>query len=401
MAEGINSASIDRLLRGATETGRVPGVVAAAATDAGEVYAGAFGRRALPDGAPMTRDTIFWIASMTKALTSVAAMQQVEQGRLVLDAPIGAILPALAKPQVLDGVDASGAPRLRPAAGPVTLRQLLTHTAGYGYDTWNPELARALPQLDLTRMPRNPDELARFPLLFDPGTRWNYGINTDLVGLAVEAASGQRLDAYLRDHVLTPLGMHDTAFDLTAAQRARLTQVHARRADGSLEPIEWPVGTAPGYCMGGGGLCSTARDYLRFLRMLLGGGALDGARILAPETVAEMGRNHIGALTVGPLRSGDPTRSNDVELFPGMAKQWGLGFLINTETAPSGRSAGALAWAGLGNTYYWIDPTRRVVGVILTQILPFGDRESLSLLDGFESEVYAGVKPAQSVSRSD
>jgi methyl acetate hydrolase len=387
----MESAAIDKLLRDAVETGRVPGVVAAAATDTGEIYGAAYGRRALPDGAPMTRDTVFWIASMTKALTSVAAMQQVEQGRLSLDAPIAAVLPALAKPQVLDGFEPSGAPRLRPAAGPVTLRQLLTHTAGYGYDSWNQELARALPQLDLPRLPRNPDELARFPLLFDPGARWNYGISTDLVGLAVEAASGQRLDDYLRDHVLTPLGMHDTAFHLSPAQRARLTQVHARGSDGALSVIDWPVGNAPGYCMGGGGLCSTARDYLRFVRMLLGGGALDGARVLKPETVAEMGRNQIGALNVLPMRTTDPARSNDVELFPGMAKKWGLGFLINTETTPSGRSAGALAWAGLGNTYYWIDPTRRIAGVILTQILPFGDHEALELLDRFEQGVYAAL----------
>jgi CubicO group peptidase (beta-lactamase class C family) len=382
------TAAIDRLLHDATESGRVPGVVAAAASDAGEIYAASYGRRALPDGAPMTRDTVFWIASMTKALTSTAAMQQVEQGKLSLDAPIAGVLPALAKPQVLDGFDPAGKPRLRPATGPVTLRQLLTHTAGYGYDTWNHELARALPQLDLPRLPRNPDELARFPLLFDPGARWNYGINTDLVGLAVEAASGQRLDAYLRDHVLAPLGMHDTAFHLSPAQRARLTQVHARQPDGALSVIDWPVGNEPGYCMGGGGLCSTARDYLRFLRMLLAGGALDGARILKPETVAEMGRNHIGDLNVLPMRSGDPARSNDVELFPAMAKKWGLGFLINTEPAPGGRSAGSLAWAGLGNTYFWIDPTRRVAGVVLTQILPFGDHAALGLLDRFEQAVY-------------
>ena len=385
------TTAIDKLLREATESGRVPGVVAAAATDKGEIYHAAFGKRALPDGAPMTRDTIFWIASMTKALTSVAAMQQVEQGKLSLDAPLGAVLPPLAKPQVLDGFDSSGAPRLRPAANPVTLRQLMTHSAGYGYDTWNAELGRALPLLDLQRLPRNPDELARFPLMFDPGTRWNYGINTDLVGLAVEAASGERLDAYMRTHVFEPLAMHDTTFELSAAQRARLAQVHARKPDGALEPMDWPAGNKPGYCMGGGGLCSTARDYLRFVRAMLGGGALEGGRVLKPETVADMGRNHMGALDVLPMKSADPSRSNDCELFPGMTKKWGLGFLINTEAVPGGRSAGSLAWAGLGNTYFWIDPTKRVAGVILTQILPFADRAVLDLLDGFERAVYAGL----------
>jgi CubicO group peptidase (beta-lactamase class C family) len=369
----------------------VPGIVAGATTDTGEIYHGAFGTRALPDGAPVGADTIFAIASMTKALTSTAAMQLVEQGRLRLDAPISEVLPPLAKPQVLDGFDASGAPRLRPAKSPVTLRQLLTHTAGYGYDTWNRELDQALPKLDLQRMPRNPDELTRMPLVFDPGTRWNYGINTDLVGLAVEAASGQRLHHYMAEHVCQPLGLTDTTFVLSDARRARLTHMHARQPDGSVALAEWPVGNEPGYCMGGGGLCSTAHDYLRFLRALLNGGTLDGARILKPETVADMGRNHMGALDVLPMRSAVPTRSNDCELFPGMVKKWGLGFLINTEAVPGARSAGSLTWAGLFNTYFWLDPTRKVAGVILMQILPFADPAALATFDKFERAVYAGL----------
>ncbi|MBI3514637.1 MAG: beta-lactamase family protein [Proteobacteria bacterium] len=388
----MTTTAIDQLLRDAVAAKRVPGVAAAAATAAGEIYAGAFGTRALPDGPPVTLDTMFWIASMTKALTSAAAMQQVERGTLTLDGPVSAVLPALAKPQVLDGVDASGNPRLRPAKSPVTLRQLLTHSAGYGYDTWNPELGQALPKLGLQRMPRNEEELARFPLVFDPGTRWNYGINTDLVGLAVEAASGQRLHHYIRDHVCKPLGMTDTTFVLSEAQRARMTRVHARQPDGSLTITDWPVGGEPGYCMGGGGISSTARDYLTFLRALLGGGTLGGVQILKPETVADMGRNHMGALNVLPMRSADASRSNDCELFPGMVKKWGLGFLINTQAAPGGgRSAGSLAWAGLGNTYFWLDPVRRVAGVILMQILPFADGEALGLFDRFERAVYASV----------
>jgi CubicO group peptidase (beta-lactamase class C family) len=387
----MDKSKIDQVLSEATSAKRVPGVAAAAATAEGEIYAGAFGTRALPDGPPVTIDTIFAVFSMTKALTSTAAMQQVEQGKLSLDAPISAVLPALAKPQVLDGVDTSGRPKLRPAKNPVTLRQLLTHSAGYGYDTWNAELARALPELGLQRMPRDAQELARFPLVFDPGTRWNYGINTDLVGLAVEAASGQRLHHYIRDHICRPLGMTSTSFPLDEAQRARLTRVHFRKPDGSLDVMDWPVGGEPGYCMGGGGISSTARDYLTFLRALLNGGALGGNRILKPETVAEMGQNSMGPLEVLPMRSGDPVRSNDCELYPGMVKKWGLGFLINTQAVPGARSAGSLAWAGLGNTYFWLDPTRRVAGVILMQILPFADQEALGLFDRFERAVYAGL----------
>jgi methyl acetate hydrolase len=319
-------------------------------------------------------------------------MQLVEQGKLSLDAPISDVLPTMKSLQVLDGVDASGKPRLRPAKSPVTLRQLLTHSAGYGYDIWNAELAAALPHLDLIRMPRNPEELGRFPLVFDPGTRWNYGINTDIVGLAVEAASGQRLHHYIRDHVATPLGMADTTFVLRETQRARLTRCHARQADGGLAVMEWPIGNEPGYCMGGGGLCSTAGDYLRFVRMILNGGTLDGTQILKRETVALMTQNQMGALDMLPMKSGDPVLSLDFDVFPGIPKKWGLGFLINTEAAPGGgRNAGSLAWAGLGNTYFWIDPQRQVAGVILMQILPFGDPQALGLLDRFERAVYAGL----------
>lgn len=389
----MSQSQIDAVLREAVEAKKVPGVVAAATTADGPLYSGAFGTRALPGGAPMTADTVFWIASMTKAITSVAAMRQVEAGKLSLDAPISDVLPTMKAMQVLDGVDGAGKPRLRPAKSPITLRQLLTHSAGFGYDTWNAELAAALPQLGMIRMPRNAEELGRFPLVFDPGTRWNYGINTDVVGLAVEAVTGQRLHHYVRDHVAAPLGMVDTTFALSDAQRARLTRCHARKPDGSLEVMEWPVGNEPGYCMGGGGICSTAGDYLRFVRMLLNGGTLDGVQMLKRETVALMAQNQMGALDMLPMVSGDKTRSLDFEVFRGIQKKWGLGFLINTQAAApaGGRSAGSLAWAGLGNTYFWIDPARRVAGVILMQILPFGDHEALGLLDRFERAVYASL----------
>lgn len=386
----MDSTRIDTILAEAARSGAVPGVVAMATTADGPVYAGAAGRRALPDGAPMDTGTVFWIASMTKALTSVAALQLVEQGRLALDAPIGSVVPALAAPQILERVDADGRPHLRPATRPVTLRQLLTHTSGYGYDTWSAPLGPALRHLGVTRVPRSADEVARTPILFEPGTGWSYGISTDLVGLAVEAASGMRLDAWLRAQVFEPLGMRDTTFQLTDAQRQRLARVHARGPDGTLSPIDWPVGVTPAFCMGGGGLCSTAGDYLRFLRMMLGRGSLDGVRILAPETVAQMGRNQIGTLTMPVMKSAVPASSQNIEFFPGMAKQWGLGFMINAEPVEGRRSAGSLAWAGLGNCYYWIDPSRGVAGLILTQILPFGDPHALALLERFERAVYAG-----------
>ncbi len=371
---------ITEVLQDAVTRGALPGAVALAVNLDGIVFKAA---------AAIPADTIFWLASMTKAIVSVASMQLVEQGRLTLDAPIGAILPALAAPLVLEGFDAAGTPRLRPARTAMTLRHLLTHTAGYGYHFWNQDLGRYLNQAGLPPIPTSWDEAARTPLLFDPGTRWTYGINTDIVGLAVQAASGQTLEAYLRAHVLEPLGMHDTGFRLTPAQRARLGRMHRRDAAGLLRPMDWSVGEGQGFTGGGGGLCGTASDYGRFLRMLLNGGALDGVRLLRADTVADMGRNHIGDLQVHTLVTAVPRLANDANLFPGMEQKWGLGFLLNTAPGPNGRSAGSMAWAGLANCYYWLDPARGVAGCLMTQLLPFADATVMQVFGGVERAAYA------------
>lgn len=390
-----SSSNIDAVLRGAVETGDVPGVVALAATDRGVVYEGAFGRRDLAAGPAMTEDTIFRIASMTKAVTSVAAMQLVEEGKLALDEPIGRVLPELAAPYVLQGFDPAGKPRLRPSARAITLRHLLTHTAGFGYEMLNGELIR---YIAATHTPStSTGELAslRLPLLFDPGDKWQYGINTDWVGRAVEAASGKALDEYFRDHVFAPLGMSDSGFAPSSAQSERVVSVHRRKADGSLEPI--PIDLPPQkseFLSGGGGLYSTGPDYLKFLRMLLGEGSLGGVRLLRPETVAEMGRNQVGDLAAGIMRTVMPERSNDFVLFPDGSCRWGLAYMINTEPGPDGRSAGSLSWGGIFNSYYWIDPPRRLAAVIMTQILPFADPSALALYAAFERELYAALRPA-------
>jgi methyl acetate hydrolase len=368
---------IDRVLKEATERGDVPGVVAMAATREGPVYQGAFGKRALPGGAGMTPDTVFWIASMTKAITSTAAMQLVEQGRLALDAPIVQALPELAAPQVIEGFDAGGEPRLRPARRPITLRHLITHTAGFVYDIWNAEMGRYMEKKGIPGIVTCQNAALALPLVFDPGEKWDYGINIDWVGKAVERGSGQRLGDYFAEHLFGPIGMKDTAFKLTPAHRARLVAMHARDEDGVLSPIPFEIPQEPEFEMGGGGLYSTAADYLAFERLFLDDGrAAGGRQVLKPETVRLMAM---------------PASSNDAEFFPGMVKRWGLGFMISTEPVPGGRDAGSLAWAGLGNTYFWIDPAKGVAGVILMQLLPFADAKSLALLDRFEKAVYAAL----------
>jgi len=381
--------AMDQVLDRAVAAGDVPGVVALAADDTGPIYQGAFGTREVGGAQPMTLDTVFWIASMTKAATSVAAMQLVEQGRLDLDQPLGERLPELASPQVLDGFDETGVPLLRPARRPITLRHLLTHTAGFTYDIWNADMGRYAQHAGLPGIIECKNACLGAPLVFEPGDRWEYGINIDWAGKAVELASGQTLNDFLREHVFGPLGMADTGFVLGPSQRERLASMHARAEDGSLQAIPFEVPQEPEFFMGGGGLYSTGPDYLKFLQMLLGDGEYAGAHVLRPETVAEMGKNQIGDLTVGVLKTVQPGSSNDAEFFPGMVKKWGLGYMICTEEAPTGRSAGSLAWAGLANTYYWIDPSKRVAGVIMTQILPFADSTILDLFGQFESAVYA------------
>jgi CubicO group peptidase (beta-lactamase class C family) len=383
--------AIDAAFRDATRTRQVPGIVAMAATDSGVMYDGVFGSRHLGVGPDMTRDTVFRVASMVKPLTSVAAMQLVEQGKLKLDELVPDIDPALGAPQVLTGFDAAGAPQLRPASGPITLRHLLTHTAGFAYRLWDAKALRYSQAIGNKSAPKGAP-WPRTPLMFDPGTRWQYGTNIDWVGRLVEATSGERLDAYFRDHILGPLGMADTGFVLSPAQRAREANVHQRKPDGSLAPHALEKPSTPHAFSGGGSIYSTAPDYLTFIRMLLNGGSIDGTRILQAETVALMGQNHIGDIEAGVLKTTNPELSNDVDFFPGIPLRWGLGHMINMQPGPNGRSAGSLTWAGLLNTFYWIDPTKRVAAVFMTQVLPFADKPALSLYRRFERGVYGALR---------
>jgi methyl acetate hydrolase len=386
-----SKAQIDQILRQKCEAKEVPGVVAMAATGNEVIYQGAFGKRDLSKDDPMTLDSVFWIASMTKAVTSAAGMQLVEQGKLSLDEPIGKVLPDLASPQVLEGFDAKGAPKLRPAKKPITLRHLMTHTAGFAYDMWNGDMVQYLEKTGTPGITTCQNAALKTPLMTDPGTRWEYGTNIDFVGKAVEAASGKRLDAYLHDHMFTPLGMNDTGFKITDAMRKRLVGMHARGEDGVLSTIPFELEQAPEFHMGGGGLYGTAADYIKFTQMILNKGRGNGNQLLKPETVALMGQNHIGDLTMGKMTTAIGWATNDVDLYPDIVKKWGLSFLINTAKTPEGRSAGSLAWAGLANTYFWIDPARNVAGVILMQLLPFVDAKALEAFAGFERGVYAGL----------
>jgi CubicO group peptidase (beta-lactamase class C family) len=382
---------IDRILQQASETSAIPGAVTVAATRNEIIYQGAFGKRDASKDTTMTPDSVFWIASMTKAITAAAAMQLVEQDKLTLDAPLATMLQDLAETQVLDGFDSEGTPKLRPPRQPITLRHLLTHTAGFCYDMWNGDMVRYLETTGIPPFRSGLNAAMKVPIMRDPGTRWEYGTNIDFVGKVVEAVSGERLDAYFQNHLLAPLGMTDTAFVIGGDQRKRLVAMHSRGADGALSPIPFEIKQDPEFFAGGGGLYGTAPDYIKFTQMMLNNGTGNGNRILKPETVALMSQNHIGELNMTPMTSAVPTASNNVDFLPGIDKKYGLSFMINTAPSAEGRSAGSLAWAGLANTYYWIDPARDITGVIMMQVLPFADSTCLKVFSDFERAVYAGL----------
>ncbi len=380
------AARLHASLETALAENAIPGAVAMVGNRGGSLAAVAVGAKG-PGGPPLTTDTLFQIASMTKAITSVAAMQLVEAGKLDLDSDIGTLLPALADPQVLTGFDDAGVPQLRPASGPITLRQLLTHTSGLGYEFMSAELTRWR-----ATCPAAPGSLAsiKAPLLGDPGTLWNYGTSTDWVGQAVEAASGMTLGDWFAAHIFAPLGMTDTGFGFGDAVKARVAPLHARMPDGNLVPfpVHFGGGESAEFHSGGGGLTGSAADYLRFVRMLLNGGELDGARILQSETVAEMTWNQVGDLAAGILKTNLPGMTSDFDFFPGMRCGWGLGFLINPEPGPDGRAAGSQAWDGIANTWFWFDPAKDVAAVLMMQHLPFGEPQALAVVRAFERAVY-------------
>jgi methyl acetate hydrolase len=387
-------ASIDQCLQRAVDDGTVAGVVAMGATQRGLVYEGARGHANVRTREAISPDTVFWLLSMTKAITATACMQLVEQGRLRLDQPAGEILPQLKSPRVLDGFDTSGQPKLRPAHNTITVHHLLTHTSGFTYSIWSDRLSQYEKVTGMPDIGYSMNGAFAAPLEFEPGERWQYGISMDWVGKLAEAVTDQSLEVYFREHIFKPLGMRNTGFLIGSAQKQRVATMHRRQADGSLAPEPFEINQRPEFFMGGGGLFSTPRDYMAFLQMLLNDGTYRGERVLRADTVATMFRNHIGDLQVTEMKTAQPSWSNSFDQFPGAVHEWGLSFDINTQPGPHGRSAGSVSWAGLLNTYFWVDPVKRVAGSLFTQMLPFYDARVVNLYGQFEHALYDGLQRA-------
>ena len=384
------SAGIDSVLQAAVDAGDVPCVVAMAAGASGPIYEGAAGPRAVGESDPVTPDTMFRIASMTKMVATVAALQQVERGNLDLDTPVDEYLPQFADLQVLEGFDGD-TPRLRAPTTRATVRHLITHTSGLAYWFWNADIVRWEEATGTPNVLTGSTEIFTAPLVADPGTRYEYGINTDWLGRVVEAASGQSLDDYFAEHILGPLGMTSTTFLMSDEQRANSVPVHLRGEDGAWQPapdVDWSQ--EPEWWAGGHGLYATPRDYLKFQRMLLAGGALDGARLLDAATVAAAFTNQIGELDFPPaIATADPDTTADFNAGPGF--KWGLGLLLNSEQQPGMRAVGSGAWAGLMNTHFWVDRASGVTGAIYTQALPFVEPRVFQVYVDFERALYTSL----------
>lgn len=383
-------STLDAVLQQAvTGNPNVPGVVAMVTDRNRNVYEGAAGVRRLGSAPEMSTDSTFAIFSTTKAITATAALQLVESGQLDLDAPAAKYAPAIGKLQVIDSVDLQGNATLRPPRSEVTTRQLLTHTGGFGYDFFNESyrrLADAGKQPSVITATRAALET---PLLFDPGTRWEYGTNIDWVGQVVEGITDRRLGEVFKTRIFEPLGIETMTFEIHDGIRSRLASMHARHPDGHLEAMDFELPAQPEVHFGGHGLYGTVGDYMKFIRMWLNDGAGAHGRILKAETVEMACRRHLDPrLKVTLLPGVIKTLSNDAEFFPGQPKAWSLPFMINEEQAPTGRPAGAQGWAGLANLFYWIDRKNGIGGFWATQILPFGDPASFSHYMDFERLTY-------------
>jgi methyl acetate hydrolase len=386
----LDGSAIDKVLRDAVSAGAVPHVAAIAADREGVIYEGGAGVRAVGESSdPVTTSTQFRIMSMTKMVCTAAALQQIERGDLEMQAPVDTYCPEFADVQVLEGFDGDR-PKLRPAGGRATVRQLITHTTGLGYWFWNADLVKYQEVTGLPNVVVGSADAFKAPMVADPGAQFVYGINIDWLGKVVETVAGQTLDVVIKDGITGPLGMDDTMFRLDAGRLENCVTLHLRGADGAWTSAGELLNQDPDWWAGGHGLYSTPRDYIRFEQALLRGGELDGVRILAPDTVDAVFSNQIGDLDFpAEIPTADPPTTDALRVGPGW--KWGYGLLLNTHDVPGRRKAFTGAWAGLLNTHFFVDRTTGVCASIYTNSLPFITEEAWKLYGDFESALYASL----------
>lgn len=382
--------TLDKVLNNAvSRAGGVPGVVAMITDREGNIYEDAAGVREFGKETPMTTDTVFALFSTTKAITGTALMQLVEEEKVKLDDPVKKYVPEIAEIKVLDGFDENGHPKLREPRTDIIINMLMLHTAGFGYEFFSHEDRKYRDQKEIPSILTSTFDSIKSVLLFEPGERWNYGINIDWVGKVVEAVRGKRLGEVMSEYIFAPLDMNDIGFTLTPSMMERRATIHSRTKDGNIAPLpDLILPQSPEMDMGGHGLYASIGEYMKFIRMILN----DGAGVLKPETVAQMAQNGLGSLKSGGWISSDPSLANDGEFYPGVQKSWSYTFQVNEDPTPTGRPAGQLMWSGLANLFYWIDRKNGIGGFWASQIFPFQDVASYLGFIEFESAVYSTLK---------
>ncbi|EIW77913.1 beta-lactamase [Coniophora puteana RWD-64-598 SS2] len=397
-------AELDKILRDVTSSdkNKIPGVLfAAVGRDGKPLYVGAEGVRAIGQEAKMTPDTVLWIASLTKTVTGIAALQLIEQGKLLLDdaAQIAQLLPELSQAKVVSGSNVNGF-SYTPIQGETTLRSLLTHTSGHSYTFFDKKLRDIVgtgPCQD--EFSGRPDAFNQ-PLVHQPNSTFSYGIGIDWVGILIERVTGKKLGTYFDDHIFGPLGLKDTAFEVKPHMRPRLSGMHARLSEDTIiEQPHRPIGYAVEneFHSGGGGLFSTIHDYLMMIAIFMNDGkGWNGAQILKPQTVALATRDNMPSALApamdAPVYSSREDLANDLpNIFPGSVKGWGLTFMISKNELPTGRSPGSINWCALCNIFWWVDIKKGVAGMLATQILPLFDAPVVGTLFKAEAELYRGL----------
>jgi len=378
--------SVENVLKSAVENNDVPFVVAMAGNAAGITYSGAAGDAGQDRAA--AEDTVFRIFSMTKAIGSTAAMILIDQGKVSMDTPVAEILPQWNELQVLDGWNGDEPILLAPKTT-ATLRHLSTHTSGLNYEFWSADIGKYLETTG------NPSILSglkaglhSYPLLNDPGTKWGYGTGIDWLGQVVEAVDGRRIDAFCQEEIFTPLGMTDTVFEPDRLSE-RLADVKIRGEDGSFAPFELAPPPQPEFYGMGHALYSTAPDYMRFLRMVLNAGELEGHRIISEAGIAAMTADQMQGKRFETMISIAPPLTADVVLPEDTTHSFAF---VRTNSDQDGkRHAGTQSWAGVCNTHFWIDPKADLAAVIMTQSLPFVEPPLLKTYDAYERALYASL----------
>ncbi len=386
--------TLNKILSNAVDrAGGVPGVVAMVTDRDGNIYEGAAGVRELGKETPMTPDTVFALFSTTKALAGTALMQLVEEGKVSLDDPVKEYVPEIAEIKVLEGFDSDGQPILRAPRTDITINMLMLHTAGFGYEFFSHEDQRYRNAKEIPSILNSSFASIKSVLLFEPGERWNYGVNIDWVGKVVEAVRGKRLGEVMAERIFAPLGMTDIGFTLTPSMMERRATIHTRAQDGKITPRpDIILPQPPEMDMGGHGLYASIGEYMKFIRMILNDGTGPYGRVLKAETVAKMCQNGLGTLKSGGWVSSDPSLSNNGEFYPGVQKSWAYTFQVNEDPTPTGRPAGQLMWAGLANLFYWIDRENGIGGFWASQVFPFQDTASYLGFLEFESAVYSTLQ---------